>query len=151
MAPASVTRFIVAARLQAYAEQHGSNAEAGEGREMLVQDLLQATIDERELEIERLRLEREARPRTEAGGQVQFLTNAARVLTTVARDPGATIREIASRVGQTERAVWEQLQKLEGAGLLSRERTGRRNRYQVDQAAVERQLLTEGSALLGSA
>lgn len=118
---------------------------------MLVQDLLQATIDERELEIERLRLEREAQPRTKGGGQVQFLTNAARVLTTVARDPGATIREIASRVGQTERAVWEQLQKLEGAGLLSRERTGRRNRYQVDQAAVERQLLTEGSALLGSA
>ena len=118
---------------------------------MLVQDLLQATIDERELEIERLRLEREAQPRTKGGGQVQFLTNAARVLTTVARDPGATIREIASRVGQTERAVWEQLQKLEGAGLLSRERTGRRNRYHVDQAAVERQLLTEGSALLGSA
>ena len=118
---------------------------------MLVKDLLQATIDERELEIERLRLEREARPAAEAGGRVQFLTSAARVLTTVAREPGATIREIATRVGQTERAVWEQLQKLEGAGLLSHERTGRRNRYQVDQAAVERQLLTEGSALLGSA
>ena len=125
--------------------------------EMLVRDLMQATIDERELEIERLRLEREAQPcaeagaQPEAGGQVQFLTNAARVLTTVAREPGATIREIASRVGATERAVWEQLRRLEGAGLLSRERTGRRNRYQVDQAAVERQLLTEGSALLGSA
>ena len=119
--------------------------------EMLVRELMQATIDERELEIERLRLEREAQPCVEAGGQVQFLTNAARVLTTVAREPGATIREIASRVGATERAVWEQLRRLEGAGLLSRERTGRRNRYQVDQAAVERQLLTEGSALLGSA
>ena len=118
---------------------------------MLVQDLLQATIDERELEIERLRLEREAPARSEAGGQVQFLTSAARVLTTVAREPGATIREIANRVGQTERAVWEQLRLLEGAGLLSRERMGRRNRYQIDQAAVQRQLLTEGSALLGAA
>ncbi len=117
---------------------------------MLIRDLVQATIDERELEIERLRLEREARPRGEAGAQVQFLTNAARVLTMVAREPGATIREIASRVGETERAVWGHLRQLEGAGLLSRERTGRRNRYQVDQSAVERQLLTEGSALLGS-
>ena len=117
---------------------------------MLVRDLLQATIDERELEIERMQLEHEAHAPAEAGVQVQFLTSAARVLTTVARDPGATIREIASKVGQTERAVWEQLRQLEGAGLLSRERTGRRNRYQIDQAAVERQLLTEGSALLGS-
>ena len=118
---------------------------------MLVRDLVQATIDERELEIERIRLEREAPARAEAGVRVQFLTSAARVLTTVAREPGATIREIATRVGQTERAVWEQLRQLEGAGLLSRERTGRRNRYQIDQAAVERQLLTEGSALLGAA
>ncbi len=118
---------------------------------MLIKELMQATMDERELEIERLRLEREVPPRADAGVQVQFLTSAARVLTTVAREPGATIREIASRVGQTERAVWEQLRQLEGAGLLSRERTGRRNRYQVDQAAVQRQLLSEGSALLGSA
>ncbi len=118
---------------------------------MLVRELLQATIDERELEVERLRLEREARPAAEAGVQVQFLTSAARVLTTVARDPGATIREIAKKVGQTERAVWEQLRQLEGAGLLSHERMGRRNRYQVDQAAVERQLVSEGSALLGTA
>ncbi len=118
---------------------------------MLVKELLQATIDERELEVERLRLEREVPPRAAASVQVQFLTSAARVLTTVAREPGATIREISARVGQTERAVWEQLRQLEGAGLLSRERTGRRNRYEVDQAAVQRQLLSEGSALLGSA
>ena len=116
---------------------------------MLVQDLLQATLDERELEIERLRLERSAQPHAEAAGGVQFLTNAARVLATVASDPGATMREIADKVGQTERAVWDQLRQLEQAGLLSRQRTGRRNSYQIDQGAIQRQLVAEGSALFG--
>lgn len=41
------------------------------------------------------------------------------------------LREIAARVGITERAVQRIVQELEEGGFLVRERVGRRNRYQV--------------------
>jgi len=117
---------------------------------MQVRDLIQATIDERELDVQRHQLERQAASRPASVGEVHFLTSAARVLATVAREPGATMREIAETVGQTERAVWDQLRQLERAGLLTRQRVGRRNTYRVDQNAVQRHLLAEGAALLGA-
>jgi DNA-binding transcriptional ArsR family regulator len=60
-----------------------------------------------------------------------FLTNHAHVLLCIAADPEARMRDVAARVGITERAVQRIVAELEGAGYLVRERDGRRNRYEV--------------------
>lgn len=61
-----------------------------------------------------------------------FLTNHAHVLVALARDPQVRLREVALRVGITERSVQSIVADLEAAGYLRRERVGRRNRYLVD-------------------
>ncbi len=60
-----------------------------------------------------------------------FLTNHAHVLLCVWEDSEARVRDIAMRVGITERAVQRILQELESEQYLVRERVGRRNRYRV--------------------
>lgn len=60
-----------------------------------------------------------------------FLTNHAHVLLTIARDPEITLREVAKRVGITERASQKIVADLETAGYLTRTRHGRRNHYTV--------------------
>jgi len=42
------------------------------------------------------------------------------------------IRDLASRVGITERAVQRIISELEQSGVLRKVREGRRNRYEVD-------------------
>ena len=64
--------------------------------------------------------------------QWTFLTNHAKVLVCVAEDPDARLREIGATVGITERAAHRIVGELVAAGYLSRERTGRRNRYTVN-------------------
>ena len=61
-----------------------------------------------------------------------FLSNYAHVLVCIARDPDATLREVAEQVGVTERAVHRIIAELEGAGVVTRIREGRRNHYEVD-------------------
>ena len=70
-----------------------------------------------------------------------FLTNHAHVLLCLAHDPGARLRDVAELVGVTERAVQRIVADLEGAGYLQRERSGRRNVYQVDDALPLRHAL----------
>ena len=60
-----------------------------------------------------------------------FLTNHAHVIVFLEQRPEATQREIASAVGMTERAVQHILDDLEDVGIVSRERVGRRNRYEL--------------------
>ena len=60
-----------------------------------------------------------------------FLTNHAHVLICLSRQPDITLREVAVAVGITERAVQRIVRELEDAGVLRREREGRRNRYHV--------------------
>ena len=60
-----------------------------------------------------------------------FLTNHTHVLLCIARDPEVRMRDVASAVGITERAVQRIVTELEDAGYLARERDGRRNRYEV--------------------
>ncbi len=62
-----------------------------------------------------------------------FLTNHAQVLLCIAQDPGIRLREIADTVGITERAVHRIVDEHGGAGYISRERVGRRNRYTVQE------------------
>jgi predicted ArsR family transcriptional regulator len=62
-----------------------------------------------------------------------FLTNHANVLLCVARDPDARTRDIAERVGITERAAQRILSDLVAEGYVSKIKLGRRNRYTVDR------------------
>jgi predicted ArsR family transcriptional regulator len=61
-----------------------------------------------------------------------FLTNHARVLVQIARDPGIRVRDIAARCLLTERAVQRIITDLEQGGYLSHTRVGRTNHYRVN-------------------
>lgn len=63
-----------------------------------------------------------------------FLTSHGSVLLEVAREPDATVREIADRAGLTERQAHRVLADLVDDGYLERERVGRRNHYRIDAA-----------------
>jgi len=60
-----------------------------------------------------------------------FLTNHAHALVCIARDPGLRLRDVAERVGITERAAQRIVSELVDSGYLERIREGRRNSYQV--------------------
>ncbi|MGN8246465.1 helix-turn-helix transcriptional regulator [Cellulomonas soli] len=60
-----------------------------------------------------------------------FLSNHGHVLVCLALDPQSRLRDIAARVGITERATQAIIRTLEDAGYVRTERVGRRNRYQV--------------------
>jgi predicted transcriptional regulator len=64
-----------------------------------------------------------------------FLSNHGHVLVCLARDPDARMRDVASVVGITERAVQQIVGDLVGQGYLLKEKVGRRNRYAVVRAA----------------
>jgi DNA-binding MarR family transcriptional regulator len=75
-----------------------------------------------------------ARSRTEAtplASPWTFLTNHAHVLICVAEDPNLRIRDLADRVGITERAIQKIITELEEGGYLTHVRDGRRNVYRV--------------------
>lgn len=55
------------------------------------------------------------------------------MLLCVARDPDARARDIAERVGITERAAQRILSDLVAEGYVSKIKLGRRNRYTVDR------------------
>ena len=61
-----------------------------------------------------------------------FLTNHSHVLLTIAATPEVTLREVAVRVGITERAAQRILADLVEGGYVEAERVGRRNRYKVN-------------------
>ena len=60
-----------------------------------------------------------------------FLTNHARVLLSIAHDPGIRLREIGETVGITERAAHRIVGELADAGYVARKRNGRRNHYTI--------------------
>jgi DNA-binding Lrp family transcriptional regulator len=61
-----------------------------------------------------------------------FLTNHAQVLLLLNEHPEARARDLAQRIGITERAVQRIIADLIEAEYLSRTRYGRRNHYEVD-------------------
>ena len=63
-----------------------------------------------------------------------FLTNHSHVLLCLVQDPEARMRDVADKVGITERAVQRIVSELEAAGYVSRTRDGRRNTYEVNGA-----------------
>jgi DNA-binding MarR family transcriptional regulator len=64
-----------------------------------------------------------------------FLSNHTHVLVCLAANGELTLREVAAHVGVTERAVQRIVADLEQAGVLERERDGRRNVYRIHAAA----------------
>jgi DNA-binding IclR family transcriptional regulator len=60
-----------------------------------------------------------------------FLTNHARVLVCIARDPGVRLRDLADSLGITERTAFGIVSDLTAAGYLVKDKDGRRNRYQI--------------------
>jgi DNA-binding transcriptional ArsR family regulator len=64
-------------------------------------------------------------------GEWSFLTNHARVLVCIARDPGVRLREIADVLGVTERRAFGIVNDLTEAGYVVKEKDGRRNRYRI--------------------
>lgn len=68
---------------------------------------------------------------TAATNRWTFFTNHAHVLIALHADPELVLREVAVRVGITERAVQRIVQDLEAEGFIRRERVGRKNRYEV--------------------
>ena len=60
-----------------------------------------------------------------------FLSNHAHVLVCLAQSPSARVRDLAEAIGITERGVQRILGELEQEGLLTRQRSGRRNVYRL--------------------
>lgn len=66
-----------------------------------------------------------------AGPHWTFLTNHSHVLVMLARNPAIVLREVAIRVGITERAVQRIIADLEADGFLERQKVGRQNHYRI--------------------
>lgn len=60
-----------------------------------------------------------------------FMTNHAHVLLCLARDPHLRLRDVAVKVGITERAVQRIVADLHESGYIEVFKEGRRNRYEV--------------------
>lgn len=70
-------------------------------------------------------------PAPDPGSRWTVFTNHGHVLILLAQDPALVLREVASRVGITERAVQRIIADLEEAEFLQRERVGRQNHYRI--------------------
>ena len=66
-------------------------------------------------------------------GQWSFLTNHARALLFLAREPDARLRDLALALDVTERTAYGIVNDLTEASYLVKERDGRRNRYQIQE------------------
>ena len=63
-----------------------------------------------------------------------FFSNPSHVLFCLAAEPQQTLREVAAKVGITERAVQRIVAELEAAGVLERHRDGgRQNTYRINR------------------
>lgn len=60
-----------------------------------------------------------------------FLTPHARVLLIIAGEPDIRLRDIATALGVTERRVHAIVTDLADGGYVTRQRIGRRNRYEI--------------------
>jgi hypothetical protein len=61
-----------------------------------------------------------------------FITNHAQVLLAVARDPAATVAQLAVAAQITERSAYRILADLQRAGYVQRRKLGRHNAYEIN-------------------
>jgi DNA-binding MarR family transcriptional regulator len=67
-----------------------------------------------------------------------FLTNHTQVLLCIAQDGDIRLRDVAERVGITERAAQRIVADLVEAEIIDRRRVGRRNHYLINRQAAMR-------------
>lgn len=79
--------------------------------------------------------------------QWTFLTNHARVLTCITREPGIRIRDIAQIAEITERAAHRIVGDLCEAGYIEKHRYGARNFYEVHPEKPLRHTLDRGATI----
>ncbi len=91
--------------------------------------------------------DQEPLPPPGSDAQWTFLTNHAHVLVTIARDPQCRMREVASRVGVTERGAQKIIADLVQGGYITRTRIGRRNSYQIATGRPFRHPVSDGHEL----
>lgn len=72
-----------------------------------------------------------------------FLSNYAHVLVCLADNPDARLRDVADKVGITERTAFRLIGELEEAGILERAKEGRRNHYVINTKAHLRHSIEE--------
>ncbi|MGB5258839.1 MAG: winged helix-turn-helix domain-containing protein [Woeseiaceae bacterium] len=80
---------------------------------------------------------------TETTHNWTFLSNYAHVLICLADNPDARLRDVADRVGITERTAFRLIGELEEAGILERAKEGRRNHYVINTEAHLRHAIEE--------
>ena len=61
-----------------------------------------------------------------------FITKHAQVLLAVARDPAATVAQLAATAEITERSAYRILSDLQVAGYVQRRKVGRHNAYEIN-------------------
>ena len=76
-----------------------------------------------------------------------FLTNHGHVLICIASNPDILLKEVAARVGITERAAQRIVAELSEEGYLIATKVGRRNRYTVNAALPFRHPVERSSAV----
>lgn len=69
---------------------------------------------------------------SESGPEWTFLSNYAHVLVCLAEDPDMRLRDVADRVGITERTAVRLVTQLDEAGIVIRIKDGRRNSYLIN-------------------
>jgi DNA-binding IclR family transcriptional regulator len=74
----------------------------------------------------------------------RFLSNHTQVLLCLQRDRNARFRDIAQRVGITERAAQRIVADLIESGYVVSERVGRRNRYRINTDIAMRHPAQDG-------
>jgi DNA-binding MarR family transcriptional regulator len=68
----------------------------------------------------------------DAGSDWNFFSNYTHVLICLAENPDTRLRDVAERVGITERSALRLVTQLEQGGILLRMKEGRRNRYVIE-------------------
>lgn len=68
----------------------------------------------------------------------RFVTNHTQVLLCISRDGNVRMRDVAERVGITERAAQRIIADLIEGGYVQRKTVGRRNHYSIDRRAKMR-------------
>jgi DNA-binding IclR family transcriptional regulator len=81
--------------------------------------------------------------------QWTFLTNHARILVILARDPRLRLRDVAATAGITERSAQGIVADLEEAGYLTHVREGRRNHYSLGPTRAFRHPAEAGGRIEG--
>lgn len=76
-----------------------------------------------------------------------FITNHAQVLLAVARDPAATVAQLAAAAEITERSAYRILADLQQAGYVARRKLGRHNVYDINPALPLRDPLVENESV----